>query len=457
MANKLLILGAAMAHKNKSYNLSRSIVPAVDAGVKTIINELEVQRKRTNEASLLTQQYLDQLPENPEIDLLDENLAGMFTSDLNNIRNNIGRINMDRYKNAYKYSPGTEAYTNMMTELKTNEKLLKKRLKEAQDIQMAKSNWINEHANISETWKDFNPDKYIALTQILNKENPNYTAKRDSKGELILTTTIPSGKTVDVKISELDNWEEYPQPEINKINEFYEIAQKAGKQGLDIPAASVGQMTTYLNNFIGENEYAVLSLMFDDLPMGSNENKMAFFTEEELLSMFDTDKDGEVSQEEKQNWRPLDFRNMRNKVVDRIMEKIVQENTTAQNANIPVEFSSLETAITELASVKNKSAEEIYEFIKTSSIFAGAMGATNTTAGKFVVMPPNVSTTDAANLKSYNIESQINQFKAGNMVPLLRILAQRTGIGDSNALTVNLNKLNEAIQKAMAESVKGSI
>lgn len=216
-------------------------------------------------------------------------------------------------------------------------------------------------------------------------------------------------------------------------------------------------MTTYLNNFIGENEYAVLSLMFDDLPMGSNENKMAFFTEEELLSMFDTDKDGEVSQEEKQNWRPLDFRNMRNKVVDRIMEKIVQENTTAQNANIPVEFSSLETAITELASVKNKSAEEIYEFIKTSSIFAGAMGATNTTAGKFVVMPPNVSTTDAANLKSYNIESQINQFKAGNMVPLLRILAQRTGIGDSNALTVNLNKLNEAIQKAMAESVKGSI
>lgn len=446
-----------MAHKNKSYNLSRSIVPAVDAGVKTIINELEVQRKRTNEASLLTQQYLDQLPENPEIDLLDENLAGMFTSDLNNIRNNIGRINMDRYKNAYKYSPGTEAYTNMMTELKTNEKLLKKRLKEAQDIQMAKSNWINEHANISETWKDFNPDKYIALTQILNKENPNYTAKRDSKGELILTTTIPSGKTVDVKISELDNWEEYPQPEINKINEFYEIAQKAGKQGLDIPAASVGQMTTYLNNFIGENEYAVLSLMFDDLPMGSNENKMAFFTEEELLSMFDTDKDGEVSQEEKQNWRPLDFRNMRNKVVDRIMEKIVQENTTAQNANIPVEFSSLETAITELASVKNKSAEEIYEFIKTSSIFAGAMGATNTTAGKFVVMPPNVSTTDAANLKSYNIESQINQFKAGNMVPLLRILAQRTGIGDSNALTVNLNKLNEAIQKAMAESVKGSI
>ncbi len=439
MANKLLILGAAMAHKNKSYNLSRSIVPAVDAGVKTIVDELEVQRKRTNEASLLTQQYLDQLPENPEIDLLDENLAGMFTSDLNNIRNNIGRINMDRYKNAYKYSPGTEAYTNMMTELKTNEKLLKKRLKEAQDIQMAKSNWINEHANISETWKDFNPDKYIALTQILNKENPNYTAKRDSKGELILTTTIPSGKTVDVKVSDLDNWEEYPQPEINKINEFYEIAQKAGKQGLDIPAASVGQMTTYLNNFIGENEYAVLSLMFDDLPMGSNENKMAFFTEQELISMFDADKDGAVSQEEKQNWRPLDFRNMKNKVVDRIMKRIWEENKKArppkatyfnnpedsQSENLRKEMMANNTTrlIALLNDSKNLGIKEIINKIADSSYLAGSIAKVEGTS-----ILPDENSISGMVIKSFDIKNAVAQFKKdGNVIPLIEKLMTKLG------------------------------
>jgi hypothetical protein len=457
MANKLLILGAAMAHRNKSYNLSRSIVPAVDASVKNIVDMVKANQKRIGEASLLTQQYLDQLPENPEIDLLDENMAADFTNNLNASRNKIGELNMARYVDPYKYSPGSEAYTNLMSELKKEEKNLKSLLKDATAVQTAKANWIKEHANISPTWKLFNADKYEALSKILNSENPQGVGSRNEKGEYILTADV-NGKKVSVKVDELDDWEQYPQRELNKINEFYTIATTKGQQGQDLTAADKGVIRNYLNGYLGENENALFSLMFDDLPMGNNENKMALFTDEEFNTMFDINKDGKVEGDELLSY---DFADMKEKVVNRLTEKIVEENTTAktatQNANIPVEFTSLQTAMTELASVKNKSADEILEFIRTSSIFAGAIGPVNTSAGKFILTPPNVSTADAFNQKSYSIKTQIDQFKEGNMIPLLRILAQRTGIGDSDALSVNLNKLNEAIQKAMADSIKGEI
>ena len=45
MANKLLILGAAMAHKNKSYNLSESIVPAVDKAV-TAFGKFQIAKQQ---------------------------------------------------------------------------------------------------------------------------------------------------------------------------------------------------------------------------------------------------------------------------------------------------------------------------------------------------------------------------------------------------------------------------
>lgn len=331
MADKLLILGAAIAHQNKSYNIGSSIAKAVDSSVKDWTAEVEARRKRIGAASLLTQQYLDKLPENPEIDLLDENISGMFTTDLSNIRNNIATRKMDMFANSYKYAPGTQAYTDGNNEIKRLEKQLKTRLKDAQDIQLAKSNWIKEHANISDTWKLFNADKYEALTRILQKDNPTYTAKRNKDDELILSTTIASGETINVNVSELDDWEEFPMPEINKINAFYELAQNAGAQGKDLPDGTVVQIQNYLYNYIGKNKNALLSLMFDKLPIGDPDNRMGYFTETELHEMFDTDGSGDLSSEEMsvfgKKGTEYDFSNMRTKVIDKIVEKIKLENT----------------------------------------------------------------------------------------------------------------------------------
>ncbi len=454
MADKLLILGAAIAHQNKSYNIGSSIAKAVDSSVKDWTAEVEARRKRIGAASLLTQQYLDKLPENPEIDLLDENISGMFTTDLSNIRNNIATRKMDMFANSYKYAPGTQAYTDGNNEIKRLEKQLKTRLKDAQDIQLAKSNWIKEHANISDTWKLFNADKYEALTRILQKDNPTYTAKRNKDDELILSTTIASGETIDVNVSELDDWEEFPMPEINKINAFYELAQNAGAQGKDLPDGTVVQIQNYLYNYIGKNKNALLSLMFDKLPIGDPDNRMGYFTETELHEMFDTDDSGDLSSEEMsvfgKKGTEYDFSNMRTKVIDKIVEKIKLENENhkpeeAGYFNDPNESSTERNRRTRMANnttsfvnllkdSQNKTVDEIMEIIKKDSYFSAFIS--NEESKGTIIMPDKSSITDMA-VDAFNIKPQIEIFKTGNILPLLERLMRKLGSTKANRDAVN--------------------
>jgi len=230
MADKLLILGAAMAHANKSYNIGSSITKAIDKSLKGYVGMVKAQQKRIDAAGILTQAYLDKLPEDPKIDLLDENMIGMFTSELNDIRSQMADKRNELTINNHKYKPGTQAYTDITNEIKKLEKTLNVRHEEAKNLQMAKANWIKEHPNISETWKIFNADKYIALSQMLEPEKLDYKASRDKDGKLILSTTV-DGKKIDIKVDELDDWEQYPLPEIVEINKYFELAQTSGKQG----------------------------------------------------------------------------------------------------------------------------------------------------------------------------------------------------------------------------------
>ena len=389
MANKLLILGAAMAHKNKGYNLSTSISKAVDDSLKVynaaITKQAENLQKRVGTASLFTQNYLDKLEGDPEIDLLDKNLADEFTKDLADIRNKIGLLNMARFSSPEEYAPGTEQYTNINAELKRQEKLLTKRLKEAKTIQKAKGNWINEFANISETWKMLHPEKFEALTQILNKENPNYSHSRDENGELFLSTVV-NGKTVKIKVDELDDWEEYPLPEINKINEFYELAHTAGKQNQDLSVATLNNLKTYLNNFIGNNQNALFSLMFDDLPIGDPNNKMPFFSEEELIKFFDTSGDKEFDINEDAWTDNYNFTNLREQVVNRIIERVKEENentkpktgflndsnlTSTQRQNRIVFSRKVRGFNNFMSTIKDKSNKEILNAIANNRAFMG--------------------------------------------------------------------------------------
>ena len=134
MANKILILGAAMAHKNKSYNLSSSIVPAVDKAVGTYTKALqglakqrEADRKIANNTSRAVNAYLDELPENPELELLPDPIRNLYYNELNNTKAAIGKLLNERGgPNAANYAPGTEGYMTMTSEINKQNKYLKK-------------------------------------------------------------------------------------------------------------------------------------------------------------------------------------------------------------------------------------------------------------------------------------------------------------------------------------------
>ena len=440
MANKLLILGAAMAHKNKGYNLSTSISKAVDDSLKlyneTLTKQAENLQKRIGTASLLTQGYLDKLEADPEIDLLDKNLADEFTKDLADIRNKIGLLNMARFSNPEQYAPGTEQYTNINAELKRQEELLKKRLKEAKTIQTAKGNWINEFANISETWKMLHPEKFEALTQILNSENPNYTHSRDENGDLVLTT-VYEGKEISVKVDELDDWEEYPQPEISKINEFYELAHTAGKQNKDLPISTLINLKEYLKNFIGNNQNALFSLMFDDLPIGDANNKMPFFSEKELIEFFDTSGDKKFDINEDVWTDNYNFKELRDKVVNRIIERVQEENkkmkpktgflndpnlTPTQRQNRIVFSRKVRGFNNFMSTLKNKSNKEILNAIANNRAF---MGYIDKIEGNDILFKE--SSVDKSLMGKVNLDNEIKEFKrTGDASRIFEILYLKT-------------------------------
>tara|TARA_Y100000593_G_scaffold43075_1_gene82523 strand:- start:9126 stop:10559 length:1434 start_codon:yes stop_codon:yes gene_type:complete len=469
MADKLLILGAAMAHANKSYNISSSITKAVDKSLKGYVSMIQAQQKRIGNASILTQSYLDKLPENPEIELLDENLAKTITSELNDIRNTIGKLNMDRFADPYKYAPGTQEYINITAELKKQEKLLTKRLTEAKTLQTAKANWIKEHPNISETWKLLHADKYIALGQILNKENPNYETSRNKDGELILSTMV-EGKKIDIKVDELDDWEQYPLPEINKINEFYELANTTGTKGVDIPNSTLNNMKIYLNNFIGENENALFSLMFDDLPIGDPNNKMPFFTNEELVELFDTDSSGDFDPS-KDDWKSkYDFKDMREKVVNRIIERVQEENKRAKPEEVGY-FNNPDDSSTErkrknemannttrlidlLQKSKNMTVNEIAQKIVKDSYLSAFISEEASTGT--VIMPDKTTVTDMT-IDSFDIKDLIVQFKKdGNVTPLIEKLMKKLGAkkSDRNAVYTDLYHYDKLSEDHILKQIK---
>tara|TARA_R100001594_G_scaffold7088_1_gene19547 strand:+ start:274 stop:1707 length:1434 start_codon:yes stop_codon:yes gene_type:complete len=469
MADKLLILGAAMAHANKSYNISSSITKVVDSSLKDYMKMIQAQQKRIGDASILTQRYLDTLPENTEIELLDENLAKTITSELNDIRNTIGKLNMDRFSDPYTYAPGTQAYTDITSELKKQEKLLTKRLAEAKTLQTAKANWIKEHPNISETWKLLHADKYIALGQILNKENPNYETSRNKDGELILSTMV-EGKKIDIKVDELDDWEQYPLPEINKINEFYELANTAGAKGVDIPNSTLNNMKIYLNNFIGENENALFSLMFDDLPIGDPNNKMPFFTNEELVELFDTDSSGDFDPS-KDDWKSkYDFKDMREKVVNRIIERVQEENKRAKPEEVGY-FNNPDDSSTErkrknemannttrlidlLQKSKNMTVNEIAQKIVKDSYLSAFISEEASTGT--VIMPDKTTVTDMT-IDSFDIKDLIVQFKKdGNVTPLIEKLMKKLGAkkSDRNAVYTDLYHYDKLSEDHILKQIK---
>ena len=158
MANKLLILGAAMAHKNKSYNLSNAISKGVDAGLKVLGEGLKAKQKRLNKIKasndLVTGQVNDYLakldPENLNLDLVPDPIRKAYYGALNGAKSELGKLLIEQGgANASLYAPGTDGYIEMQDKINAQRKKIDKLYKNATKFQQINANWFNEHGNIS--------------------------------------------------------------------------------------------------------------------------------------------------------------------------------------------------------------------------------------------------------------------------------------------------------------------
>ena len=472
MANKLLILGAAMAHKNKSYNLGIGIGPTVDKSVAKFQKILSDRQARLNNSTQYAQRRIDKLDADPELDLLPEGIKDLFVTDLDNTRKTLGELYTEKDLNAYKYRVGTDEYTQIQKEISKHEKKLKKRQKQANDFLQKRANWITEHGDISETFKLRFPDLYHAMINIFDPENPQYNASFDENDDLIFEAptaiSVPGnigpglegqsvgnfGKT-KMKLDDLD-WGMFPQPEIIKINEFYEIANNAGAQKREIPGGTLQNMRVYLDNVIKKNENAVYSLLFDDLPIGDPNNKMPLFTDEDFAEMFPNFNESDES-----TWP--DFEQLKDAAVNKLISNIQQENANAMEKQKPDEldyyntgtqtqidkkFSTgaiIQQTIQDIVALKDKSVKSIANYIQNSSPFAGKISLIKDDGN---VQAQGVSS-EAQMLQQYNILSELEQATKANkkntnpIYPLIQKLFNETGLGFDTVVGIDKYKTRE--------------
>lgn len=487
MANKLLILGAAMAHKNKSYNLSESIVPAVDKAV-TAFGKFQIakqQRLDKIKASndLVTGQVNDYLakldPENLNLELVPDPIRKAYYGALNGAKGELGKLLIEQGgANASLYAPGTDGYIEMQDKINAQRKKIDKLYKNATKFQQINANWFNEHGNISEAWKTMNPELYAAMSNILNTENPNYTIELDDAGDWTISTDIQTygdpdnpqtllqttgAKNIKVKLDDLD-WEQTSIPEIKTINDVMQASIDAGRQGQTLTAPQINEMIAGFDAMIGKSEGALYSLMFDELPIGNMGGKMELFTDEQFAKdypNFDADDPSTYP----------DFQEMKEKTINRLVEMIKVENENAgggeasyfydinqssterkRRANFVPNFGRLRKL---LIDSRNDSVENIIAKIDDQSFLGGSIARIQD--GTKIL--PDAASMGLIATKGFDIKQQIQDFKkSGDPTLLLEYLLLKlspTKLG-RESVYVDMENYRLEIEKQQVENIKQS-
>ena len=454
MANKLLILGAAMAHKNKSYNLSGAIVPAVDKFVKNVMKVGAAKKQRLDKVKatndLVTGKVNDYLakldPENLNLELVPDPIRKAYYGALNGAKSELGKLLIENSgSNASLYAPGTDGYIEMQDKINTQRKKIDRLYKNAAKFQEINANWFNEHGNISDAWKTMNPELYGAMSKILNTENPEYTIELDDAGDWTISTDIDiiddsnpdpnfarsgknrSSKNIKVKLDDLD-WNQVALPEIKTINDVMQASIDAGRQGQTLTGPQINEMISGFDAMIGNNEGALYSLMFDELPIGNMGGKMSIFTDEQFAKdypNFDPDDPSTYP----------DFQEMKQKTIDSLVEMIKEENKNAgggvasyfydanqsvterrRRANFVPNFGRLSKMIIDS---KDDSVENIVAKIANESYLAGSISKIEN--GTTIL--PDQASIGLSVTKAFDVRKLIQDFKkSGDPTLLLELL-----------------------------------
>ena len=252
MANKTLILGAALAYRNQPYNLGLVAGKEANKAIQKSTNELvkmfEKEQKMLMASNLLGQKIFNELPENPLIPLLPQPVQEQAYSELAQIRQNIANLRTFMMTNAARLPVDSPEFAQINAEIARQNGLLVQYRDEYGDLQQKTADYIDNFNNISESWKLNNRGKFEDFNErIFNIKNPNYKTTRNEDGKLVIKTDTGFGG--EYTIDDL-KWEEVPSVELQEINNYLTRASVYKQKKLEIPESELYTLRKYLEDSI---------------------------------------------------------------------------------------------------------------------------------------------------------------------------------------------------------------
>lgn len=183
-SDKNLILGAAMA----APKFNSGFVDVIDREVKEFTTRIEKAEKekqaRAEAISLDTANFLEGLPADPQIELLDSSIQSTVESFLAKKRVDLAGLFRQRRGDTVTYAPGTEAYNSITKQIKAGERAINNVLSQLKTHQANKADYIREHNSISDHWKSNNLDMFADMKNIYLEET--YGNSIDTNGNITI-------------------------------------------------------------------------------------------------------------------------------------------------------------------------------------------------------------------------------------------------------------------------------
>ena len=183
-SDKNLILGAAMA----APKFNTGFVDIIDREVKEFTTRVEKEAKekqaRADAISADTASFIEGLPGNPGVELLDKSLKSSVEAFLAQKRTNLAGLFRTRRGDTVTYAPGTEAYDKITREMESEERAINNVLNQLKIHQANKADFIREQNTISNYWKTNNLDMFDSMKNIYLEET--YGNNIDTNGNITI-------------------------------------------------------------------------------------------------------------------------------------------------------------------------------------------------------------------------------------------------------------------------------
>ena len=163
-------------------------VDIVDKEVKEFTTRIEKEAKdrqaKADAISLDTANFLEGLPANLNVELLDKSLKSSVESFLAKKRMNLAGLFRTRRGDTVTYAPGTEAYDKITREMEAEERAINNVLNQVKKLQADKADYQKEQNSISKHWKTENLDMFADMKNIYLEQTYGNTI--DNNGNITI-------------------------------------------------------------------------------------------------------------------------------------------------------------------------------------------------------------------------------------------------------------------------------